>query len=58
MKRVWHSLIVVVLTVIVLAAADEDLEQITMGIIPTESSSAAMKGFERQSGLLVPYCRP
>ena len=50
MKRAWLTAILALVCAAVLfpgpAVADQDLKEITIGIIPTESSSTAMKGFE------------
>jgi phosphonate transport system substrate-binding protein len=50
MKKVVHALILGLIAAVVLwagaASAEEELKELTIGIIPTESSSSAMKGFE------------
>jgi phosphonate transport system substrate-binding protein len=49
MKKVLHVFIGLIAAAVLAAgaaSAAEDLKEITIGIIPTESSSSAMKGFE------------
>ena len=50
MKKMVHALILGLIAAVVLwagaASAEEELKELTIGIIPTESSSSAMKGFE------------
>lgn len=49
MKKTLHVFIALIAAAVLTAgaaSAAEDLKEITLGIIPTESSSAAMKGFE------------
>lgn len=50
MKKVVHALILGLIAAVVLwagaASAEKELKELTIGIIPTESSSSAMKGFE------------
>jgi phosphonate transport system substrate-binding protein len=49
MKRALHVFITLIAAAVFAAgaaSAAEDLKEITLGIIPTESSSSAMKGFE------------
>jgi phosphonate transport system substrate-binding protein len=49
MKRAVHALIRVIAVVVLLASpafADEPVSEITLGVIPTESTTTAMKGFE------------
>jgi phosphonate transport system substrate-binding protein len=49
MKRALHVFLALMAAAVFAAgaaSAAEDLKEITLGIIPTESSSAAMKGFE------------
>ncbi len=49
MKRALHVFIALIAAAVLAAgaaSAAEDLKEITLGIIPTESSSSAMKGFE------------
>jgi len=49
MKRAFHVFIALIAAAVFAAgaaSAAEDLKEITLGIIPTESSSSAMKGFE------------
>ncbi|WP_054033159.1 phosphonate ABC transporter substrate-binding protein [Desulfatitalea tepidiphila] len=50
MKKIVHALILGLIAAVFFwagaASAEEELKELTIGIIPTESSSSAMKGFE------------